>query len=797
MLRNYLLIGLRSLQKHRFYSIINISGLAIGLAASLLLVTWIIHESSYDKFHPRARQIHRASLEYSFGGQTAKTSVSPTALLPALQKNFQEVETGVRLYNPSAWSPYVVRQGAKLFQEEKFLYADSTFFEVFGYTPIKGNPERALTQPNSVILTVSTASKYFGNEDALGKVLQINNGIDYVVTAIIPDAPTNSILQFDFIASFASLNAAKAQIWWSANYDTYVRLARDTNIDLLTQKTQALVQQELAGELANPGDYVKYNYIPLPDIYLRSDMNESIPVGDIQYVYIFGAIAALILIIACINYVNLATARAADRAKEVGVRKVAGAQRQQLMLQFLGESVIVTMSSLGFALLLTRLVIPAFDSITGKSFAHDIIFNPGFLVGMCIIAVGIALLAGAYPAIAITSFRPVSVLKGNFRSSGKGVWLRKSLVVFQFTVSIALIIGTLVVKRQLDYIQRKKLGYEKENTIILPLDRKTEDIYSQLRTELLRDESVAQVARATESPTSIAGGYSINLEGSANDLGMIVTAMSVDPEFVPALEMKIIEGRNFTEGDMLKARADTVYAFVLNESAIRELGIDVSQAVGTDVNMNGRKGQIIGVLEDFHFATMQKKITPLVLFNQESDYNHIFVKLKTGDNAAAIANVKSVCEKLAPHRPFEYTFLDQQYNAMYHNEQRMAKIVTTFAVLTIFVACLGLFGLVAFSVAQKTKEIGIRKVLGASASSIVLLMARDFTRLVVLSVIVGIPVAYYVVSQWMAGFAYQAEIGVTPFVLACAVCLLIAMVTISFQAIKAALINPTETLRSE
>jgi putative ABC transport system permease protein len=314
---------------------------------------------------------------------------------------------------------------------------------------------------------------------------------------------------------------------------------------------------------------------------------------------------------------------------------------------------------------------------------------------------------------------------------------------------------------------------------------------------LLRDESVAQVARATESPTSIAGGYSINLEGSANDVGMIVTAMSVDPEFVPALEMKIIEGRNFTEGDMLKARADTVYAFVLNESAIRELGIDVSQAVGTDVNMNGRKGQIIGVLEDFHFATMQKKITPLVLFNQESDYNHIFVKLKTGDNAAAIANVKSVCEKLAPHRPFEYTFLDQQYNAMYHNEQRMAKIVTTFAVLTIFVACLGLFGLVAFSVAQKTKEIGIRKVLGASASSIVLLMARDFTRLVVLSVIVGIPVAYYVVSQWMAGFAYQAEIGVTPFVLACAVCLLIAMVTISFQAIKAALINPTETLRSE
>ena len=796
MFRNYVLIGIRSLQKHRFYSIINIAGLGLGLAACLLLVTWIIHELSYDKFHNNAGRIYRSSLEYSFGGQTAKTSVSPTALLPMLQKNFAEVETGVRLYNPSAWNPYIIRQEQKLFQEEKFFYADSTFFQVFSFPLVQGNTSKVLTEPNSVVLTQSSAKKYFGNEDPMGKTIQVNNQKDYVVTGVMEDVPTNSLIQFDFIGSFSSLEASKEQIWWSANYETYVLLAPSTDVESLTTKTEALVKKELGSELTNPGDYVKYNFMPLTDIYLRSDMNESVVVSDIQYIYIFGSIALLVLIIACINYINLATARAASRAKEVGIRKVAGAMRKQLFFQFIGESIIITLLSLIVALLIVRLALPSFNSITGKQFASAIIFSPGFLGVATLTSLFIAFAAGAYPAIALTAFKPVSVLKGNFRTSGKGVWLRKGLVVFQFSISIILIVGTLVVLKQLDYIQNKKLGYQKENTILLPLDTKTREVYSQLKSEILRSGSSTQLARATESPTSIAGGYSINLEGSSNNQGMIVTAMSVDLEFIPTLGMELATGRNFNEADFQRVKSDTVYSFILNQSALRELSLSEDKAVGARVSMNGRKGEIIAVIKDFHFAPLQKKIAPLVLFNQESDFSYIIIKLQ-GDNVSSLAAIKEICSTLTPHRPFEYTFLDEQYNTLYNNEQRVGSIITSFAILTIIIACLGLLGLVSFSAAQKTKEIGIRKVLGATGTNIVLLLTRDFTRLVFISIVLGLPVAYWMMSQWLNDFAYKTEIGLWPVLISSILCLIIAFGTASYQAIKAALINPADTLRNE
>jgi len=797
MLKNYLLIGVRSLQKHRFYSIINVAGLGLGLAACLLLVTWIIHELSYDKFHTNASRIYRSSLEYSFGGQTAKTAVSPTALLPLLQKNFPEVQHGVRLYNPSAWNPFIIRKDEKLFQEEKFFYADSTFFQVFSFVLLRGNPSKALTAPNSVVLTQSAAKKYFGDEDPVGKALQVNNRNEYVITGLMEDVPTNSLLQFDFIGSFSSLEASKEQIWWSANYETYVLLAPSTDVQSLTDKTELLVKKELASELTNPGDYVKYNFIPLTAIYLRSDMNESVMVSDIQYIYIFGSIALLVLIIACINYINLATARAADRAKEVGIRKVVGAMRIQLFFQFISESIIITLLSLAVSFLIVKLALPAFNAITGKEFASSIIFSPLFIGIALLVSLFIALAAGAYPALAITSFKPVSVLKGNFRTSAKGIWLRQSLVVFQFCISIILIVGTHVVIKQLDYIQNKKLGFQKENIVVLPLDAKTEDIYGQLKTEVLRSGVTSHMARATESPTSIAGGYSINLEGRANNQGMIVTAMSVDMEFIPALGMELTAGRNFTEGDFQKAKADTIFSFILNESALHELVLDKDKAVGTRVSMNGRNGEIIGIVKDFHFAPLQKKIAPLVLFNQESDFSFIFIKLNGGHNASSLSAIKEIFKSLTPHRPFEYTFLDAQYNTLYSNEQRMGRIITTFAFLTIIIACLGLLGLVSFSAAQKTKEIGIRKVLGATASSIVLLITKEFTRLVIIAIVIGLPLAYWMMGQWLNDFAYRTDIGLMPMLVSSILCIVIAFGTASYQAIKAALISPADTLRNE
>lgn len=798
MIKNYLLVAVRHLKKHFTYSSINVIGLGLGLATCLLLVTWIRHELSFDRFHAKADRIYRGSLEYSFGGQTSKTSVSPTALLPAMQKNFQEVENGVRIYNPASFNPYMVRVDDKLFQESKFYFADSTFFRVFSFSLIKGNADKALTAPRSVILTETMARKYFGDNDPMGKVLLVNNKNEYTVTGLMKDVPDNSHIQFDFLASFSTLPAATEQIWWSANYQTFCLLATGANSNQLSEKTNELVKKELASELTNPGDYVKYNFIPLTDIYLRSEMDESETVGSIQYVYIFSAIAFLVLIIACINYINLATAKAAERAKEVGIRKVVGAVKKQLLFQFLSESVVITLLAFIVAFFLAQLTLPLFNSLTGKHFSPLALFAPAF-IGMSLIAVAvIAITAGAYPAFAITSFQPVNILKGNFKTSGKGIWLRRSLVVFQFSVSIILVIGTIVILKQVNFIQNKKLGYNKSNVLILPLDQKTEEVYNQLKTELLKSGKASYVGRATESPTKINGGYGISIEGGGSEQGMISTATSVDVDFIPALGMEIVAGRNFTEGDFEKVKVDTLFSFILNETAIRELSLNPDQAVGTKMKLSGRKGEIIAVVKDFHFASLHEKISPLVLFNEESQFNNIFIKLNPGDVNKTLEEFKQICGEVIPHRPFEYKFLDEQYEALYSNEQRIGQICTVFATLTILIACLGLFGLVAFSASQKTKEIGIRKVLGATAASIVLLITRDYTRLVIVAIVVALPLAYYTMETfWLGSFEYRTSMGVWPFISASIGCMIIAFGTATFQALKAAFVNPSETLRNE
>lgn len=797
MIRNYLSTALRSLLKHKFFSLLNITGLGLGIAACLLLSTWIRHELSYDNFHQHRDQLVRVSMEYSFGGQTARTAVSPTALLPTLQKNFAEIQSGVRFYNPASYNPFIVRRENKVFQEGRFFFADSTFFEIFTFDLYQGDPGTALAKPNSVILTRTSAKKYFGNEDPMGRTLEINDGKEYMVTGLLEDIPSNSILQFDFIASFSSLEASREQIWWSANYQTYLLLSPEADLEALSTKTQEIVRSALADELTNPGDYVKYNFMPMRNIYLRSDVNEPVPVGSIQYLYIFGAIAALVLLIACINYVNLATARAAERAREVGVRKVIGAGRRQLFMQFLGESVIITTLSLGVALLFARLALPAFNALTGKNFFTDSLMAPQLLLAYAVCALLVALAAGSYPALAITSFNPAQVLKGNFRTSAKGLWLRKSLVIFQFCISVMLIAGTIVVHKQLIFIQDRQLGYARENVISVPLDQKTEERYTQIKTELLRQGVAVNVGRGSESPTSINAGYSINPEGTGNDAGMIVTAASVDENFIPTLGMNLVTGRNYTEADMKKAAVDTVYSFILNESALRELGLTPEQAIGVRANMNGMKGEIIGVVQDFHFASLQKQIAPLVMFNDPGNYSYFFVSIKPGNPSVALSNMKEIMQNLAPHRPFEFVFLDDQYQRMYDNEQRMGRIVTTFALLTIVIACLGLLGLVAFAAAQKTKEIGIRKVMGATPGNIIILIMKEFAGLVAAGIIIGLPVAYWSLTQWLNGFAYRTNVGVWPILLASGLCVVIAVLAASFQAIQASLLDPAKTLRSE
>ncbi|MEQ9415486.1 MAG: ABC transporter permease, partial [Cyclobacteriaceae bacterium] len=474
MIRNYFLTTLRNLRKHFSYSLINIFGLGLGISISLLLTLWIRHEVSYDRFHTNADNVYRVSMEMSFGGQSAKHSISPTALLPTLQKNFPEVKSGVRLYNPASYNPFIVKKDDNFFQEEQFYFADSTFFDVLTYPLLKGNPKTALTKPNSVVLTESMMKKYFGQEDPIGQTLLINGNKEYTITGITKDAAENSYLNFDFIGSFSSLNASRNEIWWSANYQTFALLDKNADVKALEQKTNDLVKEALAAEITNPGDYVRYNWTNIQDIHLYSEAStEMEPVGNIQYVYLFAGIAFLILFIACINYINLATARAAFRAKEVGVRKVVGASKRQLISQFIGESVVITFCALILAFLLSQLLLPLFNTLTGKNFEHTALTEPLFLAGVIGTTVIVALCSGAYPALAITSFKPVNILKGNFRNSSKGILLRKGLVVFQFCITLILTIGTIAITQQISFIQNKNLGYERENTIIIPLDRET------------------------------------------------------------------------------------------------------------------------------------------------------------------------------------------------------------------------------------------------------------------------------------------------------------------------------------
>lgn len=799
MLKNYLLASVRNLQKHFSYSIINITGIGLGLATCILLFLWISHELSFDRFHENASRIYRGSLEYSFGGQVAKTSVSPTALLPTMKKNFGEVENGVRVYNPSTRNPYIVKNGEKVFQEKRFFFADSTFFNVFSFRLLQGNPDKALTDPNTIILTKTSARKYFDTEDVIGKILTINNNTEYKITGLIEDCPSNSMIQFDFIASFSSRDESKKQIWWSANFQTFVLLHPNTDIRQLQTKVNAVVKKELASELTGQGDYVIYNFTPLNDIYLKSDVDEPEVVGSIQYVYIFSAIALLVLIIACINYVNLATAKAADRAKEVGVRKVAGAIRSQLFFQFISESLIVTFAGICIAFILATLALTFFNSLTGKNFVVADLFSLEFISMSLGIWILIAFLAGAYPALAITSFKPVSVLKGNFKNSGKGLWLRQALVVFQFSVSIILMIGTAVILKQVDYIQNKKLGYDKDNIIVVPLDKQSRTMYDNVKVEFERSGVVASMGRANESPTKINGGYSIKLPG-ASSRGIIVKAMPIDKDFITTLNMKLLAGRNFTEADIKRALKDTVNSIILNQSAIKELGLSLENAVGAKADFQGHEAIIAAVVEDFHFSSLHEKIGPLLMFTATEDWElpNTFVRLIPGNISSSLSQLKSIASSILSHRPFEYEFLDQKYQSMYDKEQRMGKVTVVFAALAIAIACLGLFGLVAFAAAQKTKEIGIRKVLGATSVGIVGLITKNYMKLVLIAILMGIPSAWWIMENlWLGSFAYHINVGLAPLLAASIACVAIAFTTASYQAIKAAWANPSKSLRAE
>lgn len=792
MLKNHILVAIRNLVKQRFYSFINVFGLAIGLTAALLIGLYIQHELSYDKFHTHKDRIVKANLVYGENEQNSNVmNVSPDILLTVFQDEFPEIVGGVRVFNPSGFRPAVLKLRGEVFEEAGFMYADSTFFKVFSFPLIEGNAEKVLDKPGTIVLSRKSALKYFPLHDPVGSEIEVDGRI-YIITGIMEDVPDNSSIQPSMIASFSTHPGSKRNTWGSANYFTYFLLEEGANLDGLQAKIQPFMQRM---ELSDPaqGSFFNFELVPLSQLHLYSPADSS---SDIKYVLIFSAIALLILAIAGINYMNLATARSVGRAKEVGVRKSVGAYRSQLVSQFLVEAVTISLVACGLAIITTNSLLPLFNNLTGKNFLSNDIFNLPTLGLVAGVSLFIGLLSGIYPALVLSSFKPSEVLKGEFKSSSKGNWLRQILVVFQFGISVFLIISTIVVGNQMNHVQSIKLGYDRENILVIPINRKIVDRMETFKNEVISSTSAKSISIAGEAPSYIRGGYSLWAEGMAESATIDVTAVAIDNDYIPTLEIELIAGKNITESDRKQAEKGE-YRFLVNESTLKELMIPIEEAVGKRLVMNGREGIIKGIVRDFHFKPLYQKIAPLVLFPERSGaYNYALVKV-SDVNPASMAVLRQKWSESAPETPFSYDFLDDTYNRLYQSEARLGKIFGIFSTIAILIACLGLLGLVSFTAIQRSKEIGIRKILGASVQSVVKMMINDFGKPVIVAFLIAAPLAYVAMNNWLQGFEYKTEIGIGTILGAFAIALSVAILSISYQVIKAATSDPIKVLKNE
>ena len=786
MLLHYLRISLRHLARQRAFTFVNLFGLTLGLVCGLLIYTYVQHERHVDAFHADADRIFRVI--YTIRGEVEETiALTPNIVMPLARREFPEVVDGVRVY---AGQSLVRLPDQRMFEESQVIWADSTFFSVFSF----GEAARlraALTRPRTVVLTESLARKYYGNTPPVGQLLFVGNDTTaYQVTGLIPDVPARSHLQFDLVISFYSLGgwANREETFSSANYFTYLKLRQPEDREAVLARIPPVVARELGAERA---PMLGFDLQPLPRVHLYSSHIAYHPGGgDMDRVYFFGLVAVLILLIAGINYVNLSTARAVDRAREVGLRKVVGARQGQLITQFMGEAVLLTLVALLLAAALVPLLLPAFGQLVGRELSQ----GQGWERWGGMLAIGglVAFLGGAYPALVLSRYLPVKVLRGSFHSSRQGIWLRQGLVVFQFVISILLIGGAIVVQRQLDFVQHKKLGYDREHLVVLPLDRRMQARGEALKAAITQLPGVAVASACTESPHQINGGYSLSLPGESETEARLVRAMAVDEDFVPAMGLQVVAGTNFLPGVLDREG----YFFLLNEAAVAALGWTAAEAIGRQVDLNGRQGLVQGVVRDFHLASLREEIVPLVLFN-EQQLHTLLLRLAPGDVGHTLEGLGQLWAELVPHRPFAYAFVDEQYAALYAEERRMGRLFSVFAFLAIAIACLGLLGLAAYVTLRRTKEIGIRKVLGATAWHIVRLLSGQFTLLVGIAFVVAAPLSWYLMQRWLMGFAYKVPVGWSAVLLSGLVVLALAWGTVGYQSWRAALANPADSLRDE
>jgi len=804
MIRNYLKTAWRNLVRNKAFSFINIFGLSIGISVCFVIMLYVQDELSYDRFNEKADQIVRILFKANVnGGKINEATVMPPTAA-ALKAEYPEVLEATRLR--TAGRPKVA-YGNKIFNEADFAFVDSNFFKVFTLPLLKGNASTVLLQPNTVVITQELANKYFGTEEPIGKILSFNGGADlFKVTGVMSKMPVNSHFHFDMFGSMAGLEEARRTSWMESNFFTYLVLPKGYNYKKLEAKLPGMVEKYMGPQILQAmgmslsqfrtkGNELGFTLQPLKDIHLHSfNSYEMEPGGDVRYVYIFSAIALFMLLIACINFINLSTAGASKRAKEVGVRKVLGSEKSQLVQQFLTESVLLTFIALLISSILVQLALPVFNELSGKNLSIG--FNIKPISTLLVLGLLVGILAGIYPAFFLSSFKPIAVLKGKVSAGTKRLGLRSGLVVFQFFISVSLIIGTIIVYQQMKFIRNKKLGYDKEQLLVIPNSwalGKNEKIFKE---QLLRDPRVANVTISGYKP---AGPSNINNamaypEGKDNQI-MKTLEYHVDEQYIPTMGMQLAAGRNFSA-----EYATDSAAIIINETAARAFGWG-NNAIGQRITrQNSTRGNnfsytVVGVVKDFHFRSLHEAITPLLMV-LEPEWG-VIVKVKSPQVAGLLHTMKQQWESFNTGEPFEYAFMDDLYNKTYTAEQKTGSILNIFALLTILVACMGLFGLVTYTAEQRTKEISIRKVLGATVTQVTYMLSKEFLKLVLIACLVAFPLAYWVMDRWLQDFAYRIHIGWWIFALAAIAALVIALLTISFRAIKAALANPVKSLRTE
>lgn len=793
MIGNYLKITLRNLKKHRGYSFINITGLAVGMACSILILLWIQDEMSYDTFHENADELYVVGTHNSDGDRVFTSTSTPTALGPALKEEYPEILDYVRFANGNL--PYVLSTGEKRFNE-RVRIADPAVLDMFTFPLQKGEPATALSDPHSVVMTENMAKKYFGDEDPIGKTVRVNNEYDFMVTGILQEIPHNSSLRFDFLLPLGFLEEdwnVNLNKWTNFAWATYVLLDKKAKLNELNQKIEGRINQE------SIHDDVKTFLSPYTRLHLHYLGYGG---GNIGQVLIFGIIALLVLLIACINFMNLTTARSGNRAREIGMRKVAGAYKKDIIKQFYGESVMFSFISLLCAVGLVLLLLPTFNNLTEKQLTLSVYSHPVLFFLLIGVALFTAFIAGSYPALFMSTFQPVRILKGSFGSESKSSRYRKVLVVTQFTVSIVLIVMTMVVYEQLNYMHDRNPGFNKERLLYIRLNRNLKQHFEAAKQEMLQKTGIISVSGVSSPMTTVwDSGNDYDWEGKNPAVNPSVRRLSVDFDFLKAFEIEMARG-SFYSREFTKGSSDICGQVVINETFANIIGLE--DPVGTRLSDGPLHYTIIGVVKDFNFTSLYREIGPLIIYHKIENSVHglnrfrfMFLKIHPDNIPRTIAHIEEVYKRFNPELPFEYRFLEDDFDLLYRSEQRVGSIIRYFAALTILISCLGLFGLASFTAEQRTKEIGIRKILGSSVRGIVLLLSLEFVRWVAIANLIAWPLAWLISKGWLKNFAYQTGIGWNIFFLTGLLTVMIALVTVSYQAVRAARTNPVDSLRYE